>query len=77
MKKIIEKIILIIMLILLVLVVYVLYQKIVLQEDVPKVFGFGILIVKTGSMEPEIKMGEIIIIKEEKEYDVRRCCNIY
>ena len=33
-------------------------------------FGFAFLVVTTGSMEPEINAGELIIIKEVDKYEI-------
>lgn len=33
-------------------------------------FGYAFLVVTTGSMEPEIDAGELIIIKNMKEYEI-------
>lgn len=39
-------------------------------ELINKIVGFGILKVESGSMEPSISVGDILIIKECREYDV-------
>lgn len=44
------------------------YSKIILKDDLIKIFGKSFLIVTSGSMEPEISSGELIIIKENKNY---------
>lgn len=44
------------------------YSKFILKEYPVKLFGFAFLVVTTGSMEPEIDAGELIIIKEDKNY---------
>lgn len=43
-------------------------MKFIEKENPVNLFGFSFLIVTTGSMEPEIEAGELIIIKEVKEY---------
>ena len=55
---------------LLIILVYVLYSKYIVKDSVTKIFGYGFLVVVTGSMEPEIGEEELIIIKEENEYNV-------
>lgn len=50
------------------ILVYVMYSKFVLKEKVTKVFGYGFLVVISGSMEPEIKKGELIVIKDNSKY---------
>ena len=34
-----------------------------------KIGGYSVLIVNSGSMEPQLKIGDIILIKECKEYE--------
>lgn len=47
---------------------YVSYSKYVREDYVVKIGGYGILIVVTGSMEPEIEPKELVLIKEQKQY---------
>ena len=44
------------------------YSKIILKEELIKIFGKSFLIVTSGSMEPEINSGELIVITEDKNY---------
>lgn len=44
------------------------YSKFIEKENPVKLFGYAFLVVTTGSMEPEIEAGELIIIKESKDY---------
>lgn len=44
------------------------YSKFIEKEYPVKLFGFAFLVVTTGSMEPEIDAGELIVIKEYSEY---------
>lgn len=46
------------------------YSKFIEKEYPVKLFGFAFLVVTTGSMEPEINSGELIIIKEFDEYEI-------
>lgn len=46
------------------------YSKFVLKQKLIKVGDYSILVVLTGSMEPTIKAGEMILIKEKDEYQV-------
>jgi len=50
----------------------IIYSKFILKDDIIKIFGKSFLIVMTGSMEPEIFPGELLIISEEEEYEIRR-----
>lgn len=40
------------------------------KDEVPKVLGFSVMRVKTGSMEPELKTGCIVIAKETAPEDL-------
>ena len=44
------------------------YSRFIEKENPVKLFGYAFLVVTTGSMEPEIDAGELIIIKEKDEY---------
>lgn len=44
------------------------YSKFVKKDKIVKFFGKSLLVVVTGSMEPTIKAGELIIISEEENY---------
>ncbi len=45
--------------------------KIIFKVEVIKIFGYSGLIVLTGSMEPNYHAGDVIIIKELEDYNVR------
>lgn len=67
MKQTIQKIFLIIIIFIL---LFTLYSKFILKEEIIKLYNTAILVVLTGSMEPTIKSGEMIIIKEQTDYNV-------
>ena len=46
------------------------YSKFVKKEKPVNLLGFSFLIVTTGSMEPEINAGELIMIKKSNEYKI-------
>ena len=46
------------------------YSKLLNKDEIVRIFGKSILIVKTGSMEPTINAGELILISNEKNYKV-------
>ena len=48
--------------------IYILASKLIFKNKNPKVFGYSVMVVKTGSMYPEIKPGDLIIIKTQKQY---------
>lgn len=45
-------------------------QSIVLGQEMPLIFGYGRAIVITGSMEPAILPGDMVIIHEQDGYEV-------
>lgn len=49
---------------------YILVAKLYFNEDIPQVFGFSQLIVVSGSMEPALQAGDMIIIREQPDYQV-------
>lgn len=48
--------------------IFVAYSKFFLKVRSIDVFGYSFFIVKTGSMEPEIIAGELIIVKKQDDY---------
>ncbi len=49
--------------------VYTLVRRAVFGDEMPSVFGFTMATVATGSMEPEIEIGDLVIIKSYDSYD--------
>lgn len=45
------------------------YSKFILKDNLIKIFGKSVVIVTTGSMEPEINAGDMVIISEMKNYE--------
>ncbi|MBQ7410810.1 MAG: signal peptidase I [Clostridia bacterium] len=58
----------VIILFLIVVLIEICYSKFVEKEYPVKLFGFSFLCVTTGSMEPTIDSGELIIIREKDKY---------
>lgn len=56
------------LILLLIVNIYVLITNVVYGKKMVKVFGYTQTIVLTGSMEPAIKAGDLLVIKEKKEY---------
>ena len=50
---------------------YAIIVKMILKVDVPMVGGYSALIVLSGSMEPTIKTGEVIVIHAQKDYKIK------
>ncbi len=48
---------------------YVLISRYAFGKGIPTVFGYGCATVVSGSMEPEIKIGDLIITKACGDYD--------
>ena len=65
-----RKLEIVICIILIVLLIFVVYQKYIIKVKNIKLFGYSFFIVKTGSMEPNISMGELIIVKENNKYNI-------
>lgn len=63
--------------ILILILLFVIYSKYIRKDKITTIFGYSFLIVLTGSMEPEIETGSLIIVKYEKKYNVRRYYYIY
>lgn len=49
---------------------YIMIMQIVFKQDLPKVFGFAQAVVVSGSMQPAIEVGDLLILREVKEYRV-------
>ena len=47
---------------------YLLASKLIFRNDLPKVFGYAQIIVISGSMQPAINVGDLLIIKEQISY---------
>ncbi|WP_343210715.1 signal peptidase I [Anaerolentibacter hominis] len=50
--------------------VWFLIAQLMLRQDPPFLFGFSRLEVTSGSMEPAVSVGDLIIIHREKEYEI-------
>ena len=70
MKKIKSIILTILIIILILIILSILYSKIIKKEKIVSLFGNYVFIVETGSMEPTIKAGELIIVSKEKQYNL-------
>lgn len=58
------------LLIMLVLNFYNILQRNIMENQMPKIFGYGYAVVISGSMEPEISVNDIVYVKERDTYDV-------
>lgn len=45
------------------------FQRVVLGQDMPMLFGYGRAIVVTGSMEPAIHPGDMVILRAQDDYE--------
>ena len=50
--------------------IYLIAARLIFKDALPKVFGFAPLAVASGSMQPAIDVGDLIIIREQKDYEV-------
>jgi len=48
---------------------YLIIAQLADRNDLPKIFGFSQIIVISGSMQPVIEAGDLIIIKEQAAYN--------
>jgi signal peptidase len=70
-KKFLINIFQIAVLILLILVlIFSLYSKFIIKNNLIKLNGMAVFVVLTGSMEPQIEAGEMILIKECNNYKI-------
>ena len=44
--------------------------RVLLHQDLPKMFGFSQAVVMSGSMEPLFKAGDVVVFQEKDSYDV-------
>ncbi len=49
---------------------YILFARYALKEEMPTVFGFAVAQVVSGSMEPQISIGDMIVTRAAEEYAV-------
>lgn len=47
---------------------YILIMQVAFGVDLPKIFGTARVIVVSGSMQPAIDVGDMLIIREQKDY---------
>lgn len=69
-KKILKLIFNIFLIFILVTVIILIKSKFIDKDRVPNAYGYSVLRVVSGSMQPTIKVGSIIIIKREDDYKV-------
>lgn len=68
--KICRIIVMVILLLLILINGLTIVQSVVLGRNMPMIFGYGKAVVATGSMEPAIKAGDMIIFHEQADYEV-------
>ena len=47
------------------------FQRVAFKKQVPLTLGFGSAVIISGSMEPTINIGDMIIIREQSDYEER------
>lgn len=48
---------------------YLIWAQLADKDRLPKIFGFARIIVISGSMQPYIKAGDLIVIREQEDYE--------
>jgi len=46
------------------------FKRVVLKEPLPLVMGFGNAVIISGSMEPNINIGDMVIVRRQNDYEV-------
>lgn len=60
---------LVILILLLVFNLFIIGAQVFFKDELPKVFGFARVIVVSGSMSPAVEIGDMLIIREDDEYN--------
>lgn len=68
--KIIKRVVLILLVIILAINLYSIFSSKILKKDLVSIFGYSNLKIISGSMEPKIQIGDMIIIKKSNTYEV-------
>ncbi len=68
--KIIQAVFIILMCAILFVNLYLLTARLIFKSDLPKIFGFAQIIVISGSMQPAIDVGDMLVIQEQSAYKV-------
>lgn len=63
-----RNVVIIILIVLFIANIINIYKAIVHKEQISTVFGYGGALIVTGSMEPTINPGDLVIVKQQKEY---------
>lgn len=69
-QSILKKTIFIFLVVVIFISLYLIAVQVISKEEVPKVFGFSKVVVVSGSMYPAIEVGDLLVIKEQAEYQV-------
>lgn len=64
-KKIVSSILVVLTIFIILLNLYIFYTKVILKQDIVKICGYSVLVIISGSMEPELAVDDLIIIKED------------
>lgn len=50
--------------------IYNIGARVLFKQELPKIFGYANAVVVSGSMEPALEIGDMVIIKETNDYQV-------
>lgn len=68
--KIFKVIITIILSVVILVNLWLVFSRFILKDDLPSVFGYKTAVVLSGSMEPTFSAGDMLIYKEQNEYEI-------
>lgn len=71
-KKVIRVIVYIMILPLLIYNIIILFQVAISTDRIPSIFGYKSFVIVSGSMMPELQIGDIVIIKDEKDLNINQ-----
>lgn len=71
-RKIIKVIIYPIIILLLICNIILLVQRIISPDKIASLFGYKAFVISSGSMEPTLKIGDLVIIKETKQEEIQK-----
>lgn len=69
-KSVLRKLVIVFLASIVIFNLYLITVQLLLKNELPKFFGYAQVIVISGSMQPEIEVGDLLIIHEQQQYAV-------